>query len=182
MPVIDNDEVDAAEASKALSDHAAYVLTRDNLGGNSEFTEMMQAIGQDFPEIKAHMLQELLDFMVDKGWLASGKRKAFSPGYEAISKFKEICSDTWNEQPHLKTYARFRVLNQPWLDDIYGGLTPTEFARHLGISKQAVVKECKETRKRLRLLGLKLEVRSDERDEEACDNMKQARTNQLVTS
>jgi hypothetical protein len=184
------DDVDAAEADFARRQHQEYIQCRDNLGGDSEFSELLEEMAKEFPHIKPHDAQEILDFMRDKGAFKSSRKISAASGFEVISKFKEICQDIWSEEPSLKNYARFYALNIPFLDDLYGGMTQTEFARHLcgkrvgdrdivSITKAAVGKECKEASARLRKLGIKLVPRPEQRSEESCARMKQAREKQL---
>lgn len=183
------DDVDAAEADFARRQHEEHLQARNNLGGDSEFTELLAAMAQEFPHIKSDEAEEILDFMRERGAFRRGLHMAVN-GYEAINKFKEVCQDIWAEDPSLKNYARFYALNIPFLDDFYGGMTQTEFARHLcgkrigqkeivSITKQAVCKEVKAAAERLRKLGIKLVPRNEQRTAQSCSRMKSVREKQL---
>lgn len=173
--------------------HRDYLQARADMGGDSEFTELIEAITTECPHISSHEAQDILDCLKDRGVFRRARGGPAASGMEVISKFKEICQDIWTEDPSLKNYARFYALNIPFLDDLYGGMTQTEFAKHLcgkkvgdrtivSITKAAVGKEVKDAAARLKKLGIKLVPRAEQRSPEACAKMKQARENQLATN
>lgn len=102
--------------------------------GDSSFSEMIARFHAAFHAVLDRAVaEEIIDWLRDEGFVGGGVRPALAQAsnLEILTKFKEICQDIWNEEPTLKNYARFRVLNQPFLDDITGNQNPSEFAKCL---------------------------------------------------
>jgi hypothetical protein len=76
----------------------------------------------------------------------------------------------------IPVFAALYVFNEPLLDDRIGNHNPAEFAKAIGVSREAVNKEVKKALKFFRLTP-----RKGMREEAACKNMSEARLKQLKT-
>lgn len=169
-------ETDAVEAKLDLAAHRQFQQTREHLGGNSEFTEMLEEIAAEVPEVASHYVEAILDVLTDKGRLAGSQAKSSAVKLPAwIAKFQKILRYIKNHPNSNAIYAAFHVWDEPLLDDINGNLSQTEFAnkmypstKPINPAKAAVNNAVKDAQR-----FFNLPPRRDQRSTDACETMRQ---------
>lgn len=180
MPVIANEETeDFAEIQQAVLDHEQAQRHRDNLGGDSEFSEMLEALAQEVPEVKPHFAEAILDVLTDRGWLRASARRGLAKEVAIITRTAKILRYIKSHPTPNAIFAALYVHNDELLDDINSNLTQTQFADlmypHKSVNplkpevnpaKAAVNNAVKDAQK-----WFKLPPRPDQRSAKACATM-----------
>jgi len=183
MPIAnEHDFEDAAEIAQSAADHARYLQTREHLGANSEFTDMLAAVAREVPEVKPQFAEAILDLLADNGWLASSQRKRSAVQLpQWMAKFHKILRYIKDHPNNNAIYAVLHIWDEPTLDLINRNLTQTEFADEMYPSPQqpnpakAAVNNAVVDAQRF----FKVKPRRDQRKEEARTNMSQSLINRL---
>lgn len=176
------DDEDAFRADAEHAAHAQYVQTRAALGGDGRFTDRVEALMTEFPDLTAVFCEELLDFMADKGWLMHNA--GLNP--DAVDAARQVESRARNAFHLLIAYQA----NQKSVGDMQmstramalelgyytaaGADNVAELARKCGLKKQTVNKCAANFQSKLGL-----PPRPNQRDEPARKTMSRQRKNQL---
>jgi hypothetical protein len=118
---------------------------------------------------------EILEWQEESGFLksASGGIKGTLP--EWMGAFIKILCYIWNHWSRISFFAALYVHDVPALDDITGGLNQQEFAKQMGVERATICAACKNTQEHF-----KRPPRRDQRKEESCEKMAEARNGQLI--
>jgi hypothetical protein len=126
MHDLENEDANAARSEHDESEE--FRRQRDLYGGDSDFTGRVCEVMAEFPNLKQPLVEELFDFMSDKGWMA-GQSRLNSPGVPVwMQKFVKILKYIKTHPSPNAIYAVLHIWDDPALDDINGHLTQTEFA------------------------------------------------------
>lgn len=175
MPIA-NEDGDSQDALLEAAAHRHYVQARADMGGDSEFTELIEAITAECPHISAHEAQDILDCLKDKGVLSSARRLPLTSKLPAwVAKVQKLLRYIKNHPNSNAIYAALYVWDEPLLDDINGNLSQTEFANKMYPStkpvnpaKAAVNNAVKDAQR-----FFNLPPRSGQRSTAACETMSQ---------
>lgn len=138
MPISNEDPEDVAEIQRATRAHADYLRTRENLGADNEFSEMLAALAQEVPEVPAHYAEALLDVLADRGWLSGGRRRGATRESAYVARVVKMLRYLKNHFNPNAFFALLHIWDDPLFDDINGNLSQTEFADRMYPSSKPV--------------------------------------------
>lgn len=150
--------------------------------GDNSFSAVRDQLIRDFgsclakPNHAPAIMEELLDALSDLGVLNLRTRPTEDDDRNAqmFAICQKILTYTWENPSLPDQFAARYVHDQPWLDDIIGHLTPTEFAAKIGVTKQRVTDAVVQAQR-----YFKRPPRKGQRDDKARDNMRNALMNRL---
>lgn len=170
---------DHHDDAESAEERHARTAEPEGMGDNS-FSEVRARLLRDFGScFKAHapcVVEEILDELSDLGVLNLRSRPTAEDDRHAqmFAICQKILTYTWEKPSLPDQFAARYVHDQPWLDDIIGHLTPTEFAARLGVTKQRVTDAVVQAQRHF-----KRPPRKGQRKEEARTNMRNALVKRL---